>query len=289
MMRPRSGLPTIPQVRDGEVVRDFCEFSGRSISDIVDGIRNARSLNRADFEVHGDARAFYAASETYIYDLLCRNWSPAVTMHVLETFLPGVLELIRRHPGDRLLDFGGGTGTFSAIAGERLGKRVTYVDIDGLISRFARWRFAKHHLEVDVRIVPQDDFEIEGSFDVVYTDAVLEHLPPEQQLRYARKLARLVDRGGLLILLVDVTGHQADIPMHHDVDLRALHEAVSSCGLGCHLGRHDFASIWGRDLSRTARSAIRWLRWRRTLARWSGRGRLDDPSQYFGDPDDPSA
>jgi protein-L-isoaspartate O-methyltransferase len=258
------------------VVREFAEYSGRPVEEIMAAMKSARALTRADFTGRRDPADFYAHSDTYIYDLLSSNWSPAVTARVLETFLPGLLCLIAAHPGKRLLEFGGGTGVFSGIASRDLGKRVTYVDLESPVSRFARWRFARHGLGVDVRIVPPDDFRLPGTYDVVYSDAVLEHLPAEQQLRYAAKLAALVDERGLLILLVDPTGHQEDVPMHHDVDLRALHDAVEGQGLGCHLGRDGFASIWGRGLPPLLTARIAWMRWRRWIRRRRGQERLDE-------------
>jgi hypothetical protein len=70
--------------------------------------------------------------------------------------------LIQEHPGRRLLDFGGGTGVFCEIAHE-LGRYVTYLDIPGLVSEFARWRFWEYQLPIGVQIASPENPAIVGS------------------------------------------------------------------------------------------------------------------------------
>jgi hypothetical protein len=119
--------------------------------------------------------------------------------------------LIQEHPGRRLLDFGGGTGVFCEIAHE-LGRYVTYLDIPGLVSEFARWRFWEYQLPIGVQIASPENPAIVGS-----TTSLLRRgsraLARKKQILVVDDMCRAVLNGSLLILYLSDLSSRAN-PTH---------------------------------------------------------------------------
>lgn len=224
---------------------DYCEFSGMSYRDVHRNVRRFRELNKVEFARFDSEEAFYAYSETYIFDLLSANLSKGTAMKKLNGYVPGMEEQIRRHTGRKLLEFGGGVGSLSGYIQEHLKKDVTYVDVKGHVSDFAKWRFAKYAVPIDVRITPHDEINLDGHFDVIVTDAVFEHFDSVKQYDYAGRLVDLLNPGGLLFFFVDTSGPSEDYPMHHRVDIEALHDVLGERTEN-QFGRNRFASVWKR-------------------------------------------
>jgi protein-L-isoaspartate O-methyltransferase len=233
-----------PALESGGVVQDYAEFSGLPLADIIQNIKEFQSLNAAEFYASSSAEAFYRDSKNYIYDLLATNWDITATAQKLNTFIPNLFQILRDYPGKTLLEFGGGTGVFTEITKRFTDKDITYVDIKGHISDFATWRFQKHHLDINVLIVPQDDFSLPQQYDIIFTDAVLEHVPPERQSTYICKLAEYTAPNGLLFTLIDLTGNEPMMPMHFDVDIQTLHQALLGMGMKNLAGLNQFVAVW---------------------------------------------
>ena len=238
--------------RPGDVVvEDFAEFSGIPLDTVIERIANFHAINAQDWHALGAssfserAAAFYESSQNYVFDTLSANRSPEAVVKKLDRFNPRILESIRTHPGKRLFEFGGGIGVFCEIAA-RMGKEVFYMELPGIVFEFAQWRFKKLGLNVSPIEAKADTINLPGKYDIVYTDAVLEHLPQPLQIRATQAIGQAVDNDGLLIFLVDLSGPTEDDPMHHVVDIVELHEHLSSSGLRCEEGHHTFCSIWRR-------------------------------------------
>lgn len=233
-----------------EVVRDFAEYSGRSVADLSRDLDDFRRLVRDEWDAQPGrtfeerARSFYPSSRTYVLDLLRVNTSRADVVAKLDRFEPRVLAAIRAQAGRRFLEFGGGTGVFCQVMAEE-GRRVTYLDLPGPVADFAAWRFRRLGLDVEVLLVPPGELpSIPGSYDVVFSDAVFEHLVDPEGT--ARVLARSLAPGGFFALLVDLEGENPDVPMHREVEIGALHAALEDEGLVAAFGRGGFASGWRR-------------------------------------------
>jgi protein-L-isoaspartate O-methyltransferase len=234
---------------DDEILRDFAEFSGEPLKDIVERIANIKRTDAAEWQtfkqIGNNPAAFYEGSQHYIYDTLSANFSTEMVEAKLDSFNPRILASIRNHPGKRFLEFGAGVGTMCEIAA-RMGKDVTYLELRGIVFDFARWRFEKHRLPVKMIEAETNTINLPGLHDIIFTDAVLEHLPPELQILATEKIAQGTDDGGLLIFLVDLSGPTKDNPMHFNVDIERLHCMLSHAGLKCEDGRSTFCSIWRR-------------------------------------------
>ena len=249
---PSRGSQPVYAYRPGDsVVEDFAEFSQLPAEEVSTRINDYHRLCAEDWhrlDGHSFAQRageYYENSESFIYGILAANPRPQAVVEKLNRFNPAILKSIANHGGRRLLEFGGGIGVFCEIA-TRLGKEVHYLDVPGIAFRFALWRFQKLGLKVTTIEASSGTIHIPDRYDIVYTDAVLEHLPPDLQRDATRAIGNAVGNEGLLIFLVDLGGPTADDPMHHEVDIGALHNLLDDCGLACETGRDTFCSVWRR-------------------------------------------
>ena len=225
------------------IIKDYAEFSGQSESEIVDKVMNFKEFTMEDFNNSDSQFDFYHTSKTYIYDLLGAHPDMDGPIKKINMFLPGVLDYIKQHPGNKFLEFGGGIGDICQTVAS-WGKDVTYVDIASHITDFALWRFKKYNVELNVQIIPQESFELLDTYDFIYQDAVLEHLTPAQQTSYTAQLARHLNEDGVFVMIVDLVGESEDMPMHFNVDIVQVHNELDKEGLTCYYGRNQFASVW---------------------------------------------
>jgi SAM-dependent methyltransferase len=240
-----------PHTRLEVVINDFAEFSGIPIRSIRKRIADFHHLTASEWgavdAVSFSERAsiYYELSQNFVYGILSANSSPDGVIKKLNRFNPRILEMISQHPGRRFFEFGGGVGVFCEIVA-RMGKDVHYMDVPGVTFDFAQWRFKKYGLNVTATKADSEKVCIPDKFDIVYTDAVIEHLPEALQIEATRAIAAAVDSNGLLVFLVDLSGPTKDDPMHHEVDISRLHEELIASGLQCEDGFHTFCSIWCR-------------------------------------------
>lgn len=231
------------------VIAEYAEFSGLPVAEVEKRINTYKSLTREEWSrVPGasfgeKAKSFYGESAYYICDILYANTSPEALSDKLDGFSPLLLKSIRETPGKRLLEFGGGTGVFCELAA-RMGKDVTYLDIPGKPYEFAKWRFEKHGLPVRMLLTRPGELDLREDFDVIFTDAVMEHL--DDPYTPTAQLASRLAPGGTFVMLVDLSGEEEDMPMHKDVDAIRLHDVLEKAGLMNVYGRNQFASIWKR-------------------------------------------
>lgn len=245
---PRLGY----RYRPGDVViEDFAEFSGIPLNVVADKIANYHRINAEEWHALNArsfserAATFYESSQNFIFDTLSANPRPEAVIEKLDRFNPRMMKAIRAHPGKGFFEFGGGIGVFCEIVAG-MGKDVYYMELPGLVFDFAQWRFKKRGVNVTAIEAKADTVYLPGKYDVVYTDAVIEHLPHSLQVEATKAIGQAVDEGGLLVFLVDLSGPTADNPMHHEVDIRELHDYLRAVGLHYEDGYCDSCSIWRR-------------------------------------------
>jgi len=233
------------------VIEEFSEFSGLAIDTIVQRINAFHRLNADEWnalqarDFSERALSFYGSSQSYVFDLLSANPRPEAVVRKLDGFDPRLVRAIAEHPGRRFLEFGGGLGVFCEIAA-RMGKEAHYLDVAGQVSRFATWRFEKHGLRIPFICADPGRIHIPGEYDIVFSDAVLEHLPQPLQVEASTAMGRAVRPGGVLLFLVDPAPPSSEFPMHCVVDIPALHDALQATGMDCEFGRDRFCSLWRR-------------------------------------------
>ncbi|MBE0603808.1 MAG: class I SAM-dependent methyltransferase, partial [Deltaproteobacteria bacterium] len=105
---------------------------------------------------------------------------------------PEVMEFIARTPPGRALDLGCGTGT-NAITLTRHGWRVTGVDFVPEAIHAARAKAARSGLTIDFHVASVTDLSfLDGPFDYVLDIGCLHSLKPDDRMRYAAHLSRLL-------------------------------------------------------------------------------------------------
>ena len=229
---------------EGSIIYDYAEFSGIPIEELKAKIDDYQQINVEDFCNKASVQDFYENSKTYIYDLLRANWNKIGIANKLNKFIPGLFDIIKEHHGNNFMEFGAGVGAFCEIIKEYTNKNVTYVDIKGHISDFALWRFNKYNLDIDTIIIPQDSFKFEKHFDIIFSDAVWEHLNPELQIKYLVDLDPYINVNGILVLLIDLSGENQNMPMHYNVDIEKICNTMKNSGYINIWGDNTFASVW---------------------------------------------
>ena len=218
------------------VVSDWHEYSGVPIEDVLENIAGCeKSIGdewRAMVTTAEDNQIskFYGESSSYIYDILS-----SYTQSKLQSKLRNnqrVLALVKHLARSRkvnALEFGGGTGELCLSMWEA-GASVTYCDLQGRISEFAAWRFKKYNADIKVIYSRIDSVELpESSYDLVVSDAVLEHLKVQHLRGFAHSISRSLKPTGYLYLLWDPT-YYAGNPTHI-LGLNDLDVILSDSGL----------------------------------------------------------
>lgn len=232
------------------VISDFAEFSNEDIRSIESRMNDFHELAGNEWDelpqpdYAGKASRFYSSSKFYIYDLLTANFGHQIVLDKLNHYNPQMLKMIASHPGKKFLEFGGGLGVVCEIV-QGLGKDVTYLDIPGLVSEFAAWRFKKYDLPVRMIMSNPEKLELQDAYDIIYSDGVLEHVVHPEQI--VQTLCEHLNPGGIFVLIVDLAGPSEKFPMHRHVDIKSLHSIMRENGLTSIQGEGAFCSIWKKD------------------------------------------
>ena len=142
------------------------------------------------------------------------------------------LILSRAKPGDRMLDFGAGIGTFANRIREA-GYSVTCVEPD--IAQ------ADRVAGIGIPVVGQLDQIMDQSVDYIYTLNVLEHI--EDDVTALRELGQKLSRGGRILIYVPAfkilfSSMDRRVGHHRRYTLPGLRTAVEAAGLSVEQGRY---------------------------------------------------
>jgi 2-polyprenyl-3-methyl-5-hydroxy-6-metoxy-1,4-benzoquinol methylase len=123
-----------------------------------------RIVKRVDVDLYD----FYSQSEYYIFDLCYGNyWNIGTYVGMI---------LIAMNSKGRILDYGGGVGS-QLIISWRTGLRdLTYYDIKGRIFDFAKYRFERRGMRVNMVEASDTEDKLGGTYDTIYCREVLEHV-----------------------------------------------------------------------------------------------------------------
>lgn len=186
------------------LISDIAEWTGDDVGDIRRGLQYGTGYLARLWEQRGEQpeEDWYRREDVglaYILDLA--NW------HLRGQGVPAVLA--SAVAGKRLLDYGGGIGTW-AFRAARAGAEVTLFEPNPIMREFVRWRAGKHGFRIDVRD-PAHDLIAIGEYDAVSCWHVFEHIDdPEFWLAVLRGALK---PGGLLISQSGF--HDQTTPMHH--------------------------------------------------------------------------
>ncbi len=210
---------------DHDLFELFTEYSGLTAAEVRTAAASYAAFNQNDWRgCEGKtweqrALQFYGRADGYVFDLINANQSKSRLRAIYEQFghYPWFLR-----SGPEVLEFGGGMGLACSILRD-LGRKVTYVDVEGPVARFARWYFAKTgQQDIEMLMTPTDRLLLPAGrqWDFIFTDSVIEHLvDPEATVE---TLAQAVRPGGVLYLLIDAHTVDPRFPMHRHVHLEQL-------------------------------------------------------------------
>lgn len=203
-----------------EVMKDLSEYTGLLIEDVITRMKSDtakacydewQQLNPKNHEQIID---FYKTTEGYLFDLarydyFHQNWRER---------LPGLCK-------GRILDYGGGIGDMIIRCAHRGFRDLTYYDIEGKTMTFAKWRFAKKGITVQIIKASDEEDRLKGKYDSIFCFDVLEHVT--EPMKHAERLIKHLSKGGrLFIQVAKKSVHQ---PMH--ISSFDVEQYLSSRGL----------------------------------------------------------
>lgn len=150
-----------------------------------------------------DESTYFDAGTEHLTDLQSRFQRYRVTQ-VLGIHTPG--------PGDRVVDFGCGWGTFEWVLSGRV-REIVGIDFSQASIDRCRARLAELQLD-DVRFERADAGDTglpEGQFDVVICADLFEHLYPDDSARVAHEAFRLLAPGGRFVVWTPHRGHIIEV------------------------------------------------------------------------------
>ena len=137
-----------------------------------------------------------------------------------------VQELQLKLPSRRALDFGCGVGRLTQALARRQ-ERVLGADISPVMIDIAR-RLNRYSDRVEYVCTADHGLKTlpSGSFDCIYSNIVLQHVPPDVSVQYLNEFFRLLEPGGLLVF--QLPSHR-DSP--RDAEIKAMPVAAYSAVL----------------------------------------------------------
>lgn len=172
-------------------------LSDTSRSSDSEGLRAVRGV----FEDLGREDPMYAALSRNAYR--GNRWDPAEFFETGRTEIADVMSYVTSFglhlKPDRALDFGCALGRLTQALADHFGE-VVGVDIaSSMIERAREHNTHGSRVTYLVNTAPDlSQFE-SGTFDFIYTNKVLQHIPPEHQLGYIREFVRLLRPGGVAV------------------------------------------------------------------------------------------
>ncbi len=197
------------------VISDYCEFSGLDRDFVTSKVEasltiSAREWNKNVLDANASqVQKFYTASD-YIYEVFLAYLHPE--KFYKKEQITDILKFVKKTKGKNVLEFGGGTGQLCLLMHFNTDKEVTYVDLPGRLSEFAKWRFKKHGANINMLYSDVEELKLpQGKFDLLVSEAVLEHVPNLEQA--VKTLTGCLKPNGKFYLLFD-TEYSERFPMH---------------------------------------------------------------------------
>lgn len=110
------------------------------------------------------------------------------------------LKLLRgiQLPNPNVIEIGGGSGFLSGLLAQRLGWNITVLDNNPDALEFGR----RLNPNPAVNFEAGDLFQCQGSYDLVFSDGLIEHWYPKERHRVIRRHADLARSGGYVVIFV---------------------------------------------------------------------------------------
>jgi glycosyltransferase involved in cell wall biosynthesis/SAM-dependent methyltransferase len=204
-------------------VQELASYTGVDVDEVISRIRGVYAQ---PIQVWGGlsngmltqekVNEFYINTDSYLFDLVQYNYENPMYMQGIDE----ITRFCRRVSSERgklnILDFGGGIGSQIINLSRISGIRLNYADIPGKTFNYAKWRFGRRRLDVNMIDACKDDFLGSNRFDVVIMLDVVEHLvEPEKTVKY---LIEHINTNGYLIMFASFFNNNGEAGWHLNVE-----------------------------------------------------------------------
>lgn len=220
-------------------VQELACYTGVPVDEIISRIRGVYAQQIKEWSdisegmlTQDKVNEFYTNTDSYLFDLVQYNYENPL-------YLPGVDEIAgfcRKLSAEgralNILDFGGGIGSQIINLSGIKGIRLNYADIPGKTFDYAKWRFERRCLDVNMIDASRDGFLGSNKYDVIIMLDVVEHLvEPEKTVKY---LIEHLSPNGYLIMFASFYNNNGEAGWHLNVDRytnEGFYEIVKNMGL----------------------------------------------------------
>ncbi|MBI5057050.1 MAG: glycosyltransferase [Nitrospirae bacterium] len=220
-------------------IAELAEYTQLKDNDILKRIRSVYSSQVQEWKsVIGEQLTqdkvldFYRRTDSYLFDLVQYNYENSYYIQWTDDILNFCAGLKKDRGELNVLDFGGGIGSQMISLSKMKGTKLSYADIPGKTFDYAKWRFNRRHIDIDMIDASKEDFLDGRMFDVVITLDVVEHLvDPEAAVRY---LTRHIKPDGYLAVVTSFVDNHGEAGWHLNVDKytdEAFYDFIKSLGM----------------------------------------------------------
>jgi len=179
-----------------KISADLTEYLNKDIRLVSDDFWKDKKINdevkqkAVEKEPTGqNIETYYKHTKKYLYECTCWESYKSKQRDFKKIYL-----FLKKSRINNILDFGGGTGGFVIYLSNK-GIKCDYIDVEGETSTFAKWRFKKDKLKINV--IENIERCMPDSYGAVISDNVFEHLLNLEAV--IEKINRILYPGGFLI------------------------------------------------------------------------------------------
>lgn len=165
--------------------------------------RNTRRGSRRNIAAHYDlGNDFYAEwlDPTMTYSSACFSRADEDLADASMNKLDRLCRLADLRPGDRVLEIGGGWGSFAVHAAARYGCQVTTTTISREQYAYLTRRVVDAGVSNRVKVLCKDYRDLDGCYDKIFSLEMIEAVGPQYLSLFLKKCAGLLQPRGLLAL-----------------------------------------------------------------------------------------
>jgi SAM-dependent methyltransferase len=217
-----------------QIARTVAAFFDLPDSDVRERLQNeyenpgvvvAEAWETASPKTPKEVTRFYEETTAYVFDLAADNCRDR-----RRPLRAAVMTRLARAAAKDVLAYGDGIGSDS-IALTRAGYRVTYFDLPGVTSRFARFRFEREGLGDEIAVVDRAGALPNEGFDAILSVEVLEHVP--DPVGTMERFYDLLRHNGVALLTESFESVGPDYPSHLEGNYQyagRTHQIMESIG-----------------------------------------------------------
>jgi glycosyltransferase involved in cell wall biosynthesis/2-polyprenyl-3-methyl-5-hydroxy-6-metoxy-1,4-benzoquinol methylase len=234
-------------------VSELAEYTQLKDNDILKRIRSVYSQQIQEWKgvigqqlTQDKVLEFYRRTDSYLFDLVQYNYENHYYVQWTEDLFNFCAGLKNERRELKILDFGGGIGSQMISLSRLKGAKLCYADIPGKTSEYAKWRFNRRHVDIEMIDASKEDFLEGRMYDVVITLDVVEHLvDPEAVVRY---LVNHIKPDGYLAVVTSFVDNNGEAGWHLNADRytdEAFYDFIKS--LGMELLNNEYPRIFQKN------------------------------------------